>query len=303
MAGIKELRLRIKALKNTSKITAAMKMVSAAKLKKAQDAFARTKPYAVRMEEMFQRVLATLESVDHPLLKTRDNKRTRYVVVSSDRGLAGAFNNGLFRAFTRRPADAAAVEALGIGRRARDFLARAKGLAPVASELSNVPTYANAAAIAESLTRDYLDGKVDRVVLVYNNFRSVISQQPVFVPLLPITLPETGDRPVAPAGGDKAAASTGSATGSKYKDIYYFEPDAETLFAELLPKLVALQVFRALLENAVGEHSARMTAMDNATKNTKELISSLTLTMNRARQAAITRELIEIVSGAETLKG
>lgn len=300
MAGIKELRLRIKALKNTSKITAAMKMVSAAKLKKAQDAFARTKPYAVRMEEMFQRVLATLESVDHPLLKTRDNKRTRYVVVSSDRGLAGAFNNGLFRAFTRRPADAAAVEALGIGRRARDFLARAKGLAPVASELSNVPTYANAAAIAESLTRDYLDGKVDRVVLVYNNFRSVISQQPVFVPLLPITLPDASTRS---ATGDKAAASTGSTTGSKYKDIYYFEPDAETLFAELLPKLVALQVFRALLENAVGEHSARMTAMDNATKNTKELISSLTLTMNRARQAAITRELIEIVSGAETLKG
>jgi F-type H+-transporting ATPase subunit gamma len=297
MAGIKELRLRIKALKNTSKITAAMKMVSAAKLKKAQDAFARTKPYAVRMEEMFQRVLATLESVDHPLLKVRENKRTRYVVVSSDRGLAGAFNNGLFRAFTRRPADTASVEALGIGRRARDFLARAKGLAPVATDLSNVPTYANAAAIAESLTRDYLGGKVDQVVLVYNNFRSVISQQPVFVPLLPLTLPSKGDQPVAPTGG------TNNGSGTKYKDLYFFEPDAETLFAELLPKLVALQVFRALLENAVGEHSARMTAMDNATKNTKELISSLTLTMNRARQAAITRELIEIVSGAETLKG
>jgi F-type H+-transporting ATPase subunit gamma len=295
MAGIKELRLRIKALKNTSKITAAMKMVSAAKLKKAQDAFARTKPYAVRMEEMFQRVLATLESVDHPLLKVRENKRTRYVVVSSDRGLAGAFNNGLFRAFTRRPADAVPVEALGLGRRARDFLARAKGVSPVATDLSNLPSYANAAAIAESLTRDYLEGKVDQVTLVYNNFRSVISQQPVFVPLLPIALPET-------SAEEKAAAKAASKAGG-HKDIYFFEPDAETLFAELLPKLVALQVFRALLENAVGEHSARMTAMDNATKNTKELIGSLTLTMNRARQAAITRELIEIVSGAETLKG
>ena len=293
MAGIKELRLRIKALKNTSKITAAMKMVSAAKLKKAQDAFARTKPYAVRMEEMFQRVLASLESVEHPLLKVRENKRTRYVVVSSDRGLAGAFNNGLYRAFTRRPADTVPVEALGIGRRARDFLARAKGLTRVDSELTNVPSYANAAAIAESVTRDYLDGKVDQVVLVYNNFRSVISQQPVLVPLLPIALPEKSAN----------AAADASAPASKYKDVYFFEPDAETLFAELLPKLVALQVFRALLENAVGEHSARMTAMDNATKNTKELISSLTLTMNRARQAAITRELIEIVSGAETLKG
>ena len=291
MAGIKELRLRIKALKNTSKITAAMKMVSAAKLKKAQDAFARTKPYAVRMEEMFQRVLATLESVDHPLLKVRDVKRTRYVVIASDRGLAGAFNNGLFRAYSRRPADAAAVEAIGIGRRARDFIARTEGRAATA-DLVNVPNYANAAAIAASLTRDYLEGKVDKVVLVYNNFRSVISQQPVFVPLLPITLPE------APA--DSAAAVKGA---QGHKDIYFFEPDAETLFAELLPKLVELQVFRALLENAVGEHSARMTAMDNATKNTKELIGSLTLTMNRARQAAITRELIEIVSGAEALKG
>ena len=302
MAGIKELRLRIKSLKNTSKITAAMKMVSAAKLKKAQDAFARTKPYAVRMEEMFQRVLATLESVDHPLLKVRDVKRTRYVVVSSDRGLAGAFNNGLFRAFTRRPADAVPVEALGIGRRARDFIARVgadtKGLTSFPSDYTNIPSFANASAIAEAMTRDYLEGKVDNVVLVYNNFRSVISQQPVFVPLLPIALPEVV------ASTNSATGASASKSGAKgYKDIYFFEPDAETLFAELLPKLVALQVFRALLENAVGEHSARMTAMDNATKNTKELIGSLTLTMNRARQAAITSELIEIVSGAETLKG
>jgi F-type H+-transporting ATPase subunit gamma len=295
MAGIKELRLRIKALKNTSKITAAMKMVSAAKLKRAQDAFSRNKPYAARMEEMFARVLSTLEAPEHPLLKVRENKRTRYVVVTSDRGLAGAFNNGLLRAFTRRPADTAPVEALGVGRRARDFLARANsptgqaGLTALTAETTNAPTYANATAIAEGLVRDYVDGKVDRVVLVYNNFRSVISQQPIFVPLLPFTPP--------------AAAKTDATTAGGHKDIYFLEPDAETLFAELLPKLVALQVFRALLENAVGEHSARMTAMDNATKNTKDLIGSMSLTMNRARQAAITRELIEIVSGAEALKG
>lgn len=292
MAGIKELRLRIKALKNTSKITAAMKMVSAAKLKRAQDAFSRNKPYAARMEEMFARVLSTLEAPEHPLLKVRDNKRTRYVVVTSDRGLAGAFNNGLLRAFTRRAPDTAAVEALGVGRRAREFLARAggQGLTALAAETSNAPTYANASAIAADLVKDYTDGKVDRVVLVYNNFRSVISQTPIFVPLLPFTPPEAS-----------AAAKAGDKGG--LKDIYFLEPDAETLFAELLPKLVALQVFRALLENAVGEHSARMTAMDNATKNTKELIGSMSLTMNRARQAAITRELIEIVSGAEALKG
>ena len=286
MAGIKELRLRIKALKNTSKITAAMKMVSAAKLKRAQDAYTRAKPYAERMEEAVSRVLSALESPEHPLLRVRDVKRVRYVVVTSDRGLAGAFNNGLLRAFARRPADAVPAEALGVGRRARDFIARASQISAVALEATNVPTYANAEAIAREVTRDYLDGKCDKVVLVYNRFRSVLSQTPVFVPLLPLASSE-----------DAATSKAGS------RDAYIFEPGEKQLLESLLPRLVTLQVFRALLENAVGEHGARMTAMDNATKNTKDLIASKSLTMNRARQAAITRELIEIVSGAEALKG
>jgi F-type H+-transporting ATPase subunit gamma len=288
MAGIKELRLRIKALKNTSKITAAMKMVSAAKLKRAQDAYTRAKPYAERMDEMLGRVLAAVESPEHPLLQVREVKRTRYVVVSSDRGLAGAFNNGLLRAFTRRPADEAAVEALGVGRRARDFIVRTAldgRLDAIDFEATNVPNYANATAIANALIADFMDGKCDRVVLVYNRFNSVISQTPVFVPLLPL----------APSASENAKAGA--------KDTYIFEPAEQVLLADLLPRLVTLQVFRSLLENAVGEHSARMTAMDNATKNTKELIGSMSLTMNRARQAAITRELIEIVSGAEALNG
>ncbi|HEX2612698.1 MAG TPA: ATP synthase F1 subunit gamma [Fibrobacteria bacterium] len=288
MAGIKELRLRIKALKNTSKITAAMKMVSAAKLKRAQDAYTRAKPYAQGMEEAVSRVLGALESPEHPLLQVRDVKRVRYVVVSSDRGLAGAFNNGLLRTFARRPADSVPTEALGVGRRAREFVARSERLDVVSFEATNVPTHANAEAIAQSLTRDFLDGKVDKVVLVYNRFNSVISQTPVFVPLLPL----------APSASTASAAPAG-----QYRDVYLFEPDEKTLLESLLPRLVTVQVFRALLENAVGEHSARMTAMDNATKNTKDLIGSMSLTMNRARQAAITRELIEIVSGAEALKG
>jgi F-type H+-transporting ATPase subunit gamma len=160
----------------------------------------------------------------------------------------------------------------------------------VAFEGSNLPTYANAAAIANALMADFLDGTVDRVVLVYNRFNSVISQTPVFVPLLPLV-------PAGPATDAPAQAKGGR------RDTYIFEPAEQVLLADLLPRLVTLQVFRSLLENAVGEHSARMTAMDNATKNTKELIGSLTLTMNRARQAAITRELIEIVSGAEALNG
>ncbi len=286
MAGIKELRLRIKSLRNTSKITAAMKMVSAARLKKAQDAFARSKPYAESMEQMLARVLASADAGDHPLAQARPVKRVRYVLVSSDRGLCGSFNNGLFKAFLRRPVDAPAVEVLGLGRRARDLAAKNAGLTAVSASYSNVPQYSNAASVAQRLIEDFRSERCDRVVLVYNRFLNALSQQPVFIPVLPFA-------PAAPAGAKK--------TGPR--DDYFLEPDAETLFTELLPKLVALQVFRALLENAVGEHSARMAAMDNATKNTKELIGSLTLSMNRARQAAITRELIEIVSGAEALKG
>lgn len=298
MAGIRELRQRIKALKNTSKITAAMKMVSAAKLKRAQDAHARSKPYADRMEEMFGRVLSAMESPEHPLLQAREVGRVRYVLVTSDRGLAGAFNNSLFRAFTRRPGDNVPVEALGIGRRARDFLARSERVEAISTPLTNAPSYDNAAAIAEELMKDYLDGKCDRVVLVYNQFRSVLSQVPVFVPILPLSPSEEtpGSEP------DSSGTPLENQGKGEMKDLYAFEPDRERLLAELVPKLVTLQVFRALLENAVGEHSARMTAMDNATKNTKDLIGSMSLTMNRARQAAITRELIEIVSGAEALK-
>jgi len=266
MAGIKELRLRIKALKNTSKITAAMKMVSAAKLKRAQDAYTRAKPYAERVEETLSRVLGTLESPEHPLLSVRDVKRTRYVVVSSDRGLAGAFNNSLLRTFARRPADTVPADAVGLGRRAREFIARSASVQTAEFEGSNVPTYANATVIANALMSDFLDGKVDKVVLVYNRFNSVISQTPVFVPLLPVAPPAPSGLP----GEPKAGAGT--------RDLYIFEPAEQVLLADLLPRLVTLQVFRSLLENAVGEHSARMTAMDNATKNTKELIGSLTLT-------------------------
>ena len=294
MAGIKELRLRIKALKNTSKITAAMKMVSAVKLKKAQDANARTKPYAERMEEMLDRVLKSVDKPEHLLTEIREVKRIRYVLVSSDRGLCAGFNNNLFKAFLRRPADTSPVETLGLGRRARELAARTPNLSALPSTFTNFPLYSNAQSISKTLIDDFLAGKCDRVVLVFNRFRSVISQQPVFVPLLPF-------RPAPSAGAGTRPAPTDGAKGMR--DDYFLEPDATSLFAELLPKLVALQVFRALLENAVGEHSARMTAMDSATKNTKELIGSMSLTMNRARQAAITRELIEIVSGAEALKG
>lgn len=306
MASIKELRLKIKALKNTSKITAAMKMVSAARLRKAQDAYSRSKPYYQRMLEVLDRVLASVDDVSHPLMAQREVKNRRYVVVSSDRGLCGAFNNGLLRTFARREFKGQ-NDAIGVGRRARDFLNRFGKVKLAQNEtVPNLPTYANAEAIAKQLMADFESGKVDEVVLAFNNFKSALSQVPTFVTLLPFKSEGLKGQAKAVASATQAAQTAPSAHGSPkagMRDDYFLEPNAEALFKELLPKLVTLQVFRALLENAVGEHSARMTAMDSATRNTKELIGSYTLTMNRLRQAAITRELIEIVSGAEALKG
>jgi F-type H+-transporting ATPase subunit gamma len=302
MASIKELRLKIKALKNTSKITAAMKMVSAARLRKAQDAYSRSKPYYQRMLEVLNRVLASVDDISHPLMAQRDIKNRRYVLVASDRGLCGAFNNGLLRTFGRREFKGS-NDAIGVGRRARDYLNRFDKVKLAQNEtVPNLPTYANAELIAKQLMADFESGKVDEVVLAFNSYKSALSQVPTFVTLLPFK----SDGLTAAASQAKEAMAKGAGHGSAkpgMRDDYFLEPNGDALFKELLPKLVTLQVFRALLENAVGEHSARMTAMDSATRNTKELIGSYTLTMNRLRQAAITRELIEIVSGAEALKG
>jgi F-type H+-transporting ATPase subunit gamma len=298
MPTIKELRLRIKSLQNTSKITSAMKMVSAARLRRAQDAFNRNKPYAEKMQELLEQVTASFQDLDHPLMKVREEKRIRYIVVASDRGLCGSFNNNLLKFFTRTSAEAAkAYEALGLGRRAKDFVTRTRVAAKAAETLnSNVPTYANALEIARNAIHDFMSGEVDAVYLVYNRYNSVLSQTPIQMKMLPFSAPKK-------AAAKKEKADSYGAAAAGFRLDYIVEPNAADVFAELLPKLVTIQVLKALLENAVGEHTARMTAMDAATKNTRELIGSLTLKMNRARQAAITKELIEIVSGAEALKG
>lgn len=301
MPTIKELRLRIKSLQNTSKITSAMKMVSAARLRRAQDAFNRNKPYAEKMQELLEQVTASFQDLDHPLMKVRDQKRVRYIVVASDRGLCGSFNNNLLKFFLRSLDAAKANEALGLGRRSKDFVVRNQHLAK-AAKLSetlnlNVPTYANALEVANNAIQDFASGEVDAVYLVYNKYNSVLSQTPILMQMLPFANPAKAGKGAKSAGAKQEKAAEG------YRLDYIVEPNPADVFAELLPKLVVIQVLRALLENAVGEHTARMTAMDAATKNTKELIGSLTLKMNRARQAAITKELIEIVSGAEALNG
>lgn len=289
MPTIKELRLRIKSLQNTSKITSAMKMVSASRLRRAQEAFNRTRPYYQKMQELLEQVTASFPDLDHPLMKVRETKNIRYYVLASDRGLCGSFNNNLFKHFVRSVEKAKTIDTVGLGRRAKDFMVKNKfALAAGTEALNNIASFANASDIADSAIQDFISGRVDQVFLVYNRYNSVLSQTPISVQILPFLKP-------SPAEMDKKKKEKGMRLD------YVVEPNAAEVFNALLPKLVTIQVFRSLLENAVGEHTARMTAMDAATKNTKELIGSLTLKMNRARQAAITKELIEIVSGAEAL--
>jgi F-type H+-transporting ATPase subunit gamma len=298
MPSIKELRLRIKSLQNTSKITSAMKMVSASRLRRAQEAFNRNRPYADKIRELLDQITTSFQDLDHPLMKAREVKRVRYYAISSDRGLCGSFNNNLLKYLVRTVDRSKDFQGVGVGRRARDFIVRnglkgsAKGESP-----ANTPSFATATEIANAAIRDFISGEVDQVVLVYNQFKSALSQVPTHVQLLPFR------KPAKAAGGEAGGAGGAKAKPSGYRLDYIVEPNPAEVFGELLPQLVTIQVYKSLLENAVGEHTARMTAMDNATKNTKELIGSLTLKMNRARQAAITKELIEIVSGAEALHG
>jgi F-type H+-transporting ATPase subunit gamma len=288
--SLRDIRNRIGSVKSTRQITKAMKMVAAAKLRRAQDAVLKTRPYALLLDQALTRVAARAaaeEVVAHPLLAPRTARTAEVVVVTSDRGLAGGFNSNIARRTQRFLTEESErfekIQLATIGKKGRDFF-RARKL-EVRKDFTGVHTdlrYEKAEAIAKEYTERYLAGEVDAVFLAYNEFKSAISQKPVVVQLLPI---ET------PAGAD-------AATGIDFK----YEPSREQLLAELLPRHVAMQVWRALLESAASEHGARMSAMESATKNAEEMISMLTLQYNRARQAYVTKELMEIVSGAEALK-
>jgi F-type H+-transporting ATPase subunit gamma len=287
--SLRDIRTRIGSVKSTRQITKAMKMVAAAKLRRAQDAILKTRPYAMLLEQTLSRVAsraAAEETVAHPLLAPRVQRTAEVVVITSDRGLAGGFNSNIARRTQRFLTESAdrfeRVELATVGRKGRDFF-RARKL-EVRKDFTGVNTdlrYEKAEALAAEYTQRYLDGEVDAVFLAYNEFKSAISQKPVVFQLLPI---ET-----EPA---EAAA------GIDFK----YEPSREALLADLLPRHVAMQVWRALLESAASEHGARMSAMESATKNAEEMIGLLTLQYNRARQAYVTKELMEIVSGAEALK-
>jgi F-type H+-transporting ATPase subunit gamma len=291
VANLRDIKRRITSVRSTQKITSAMKMVAAAKLRRAQDAIENARPYALRMRSTLEEVSrGTLEET-HPLLAVHEQRKAlELIVITSDRGLAGAFNSAVLKkaeaVLAEREAEFAKVGLILLGKKANDYYRRRR-----ANQISfNSPIdgdvcFDQAADVAREVSRRYVAGELDEVIVIFSEFVSTMTQTPIATQLLPFTPPE-------PGGGSAVAAAL----------PYEIEPNPETLLATLVPKAIETEVFRALLENQAGEHAARMTAMEAATKNTEDLIESLTLQYNRARQAAITSELVEIVTGAQALE-
>jgi F-type H+-transporting ATPase subunit gamma len=298
MPSLIDLRRRIRAVKNTQQITKAMKMVAASKLRRAQERIMNARPYAVQMQRVLGSVAARVDPAIHPLLASREPRadaKTLVIIVTGDKGLCGSFNTNVIKAGGAYVLEHGQCTLGLVGRKGRDFFAR-RGFAVLFEQIGIFQKlhYGDAQAIAQTAVDTYLSGDVDRVVLVYNEFRSVMSQRVVVDQLLPIARADveaTGSSiaPVA-AGGDPRAQID-----------YLYEPSPIEIFNQLLPRYIEVQVYRALLESNAAFFAAQMTAMDTATKNSAEMIGNLTLYMNKVRQAAITREIIEVVSGAEAL--
>ncbi|MFN0102304.1 MAG: ATP synthase F1 subunit gamma [Bryobacteraceae bacterium] len=287
MPSLIDFRRRIRSVKNTQQITKAMKMVSAAKLRRAQDAVIAARPFANALRKMLANVAGAAKGTDaaaeNPLLAERPEERVQIILINSDRGLAGAFSININRGAQKFLTEDKAgknwqVEA--VGKKARDYFRR-RGFT-ISGETFNVtkaPKYADAAALGRKVVERYAKGEVDSVYLVYNEFKSVMAAKLDIVQVLPVPLPQ-------------------ERTGVNY----IFEQPAEELLATLLPRYVEVLIYRAILESAAAEHAARMTAMDAASSNAADVIERLTLYMNRLRQASITREIIEVVSGASALE-
>ncbi|HYK40787.1 MAG TPA: ATP synthase F1 subunit gamma [Thermoanaerobaculia bacterium] len=297
MASLIDIRRRIRSIKSSQQITKAMKMISAARLRRAQDRAVAARPYARLLREVMASVSSRMGSLEHPLLAEREEKRVAILVVAGDRGLAGAFNTNVNRAVASLLAGKSweAVTIVPVGKKALDFWRRRK--TPLAqktySGIFSKIDYSIAKEIADGLALEFEQGRLDAVYVVFNEFRSVISQVVRVEKILPMSRGVAGMATAAPQKPEPAAAPAAAATVEPI-----FEPDPATILAKILPRYLEFAVFRILLESAAAEHAARMTAMDSASKNAGDLIDSLTLTYNRARQARITKELIEIVSGA-----
>lgn len=282
MPNLIDIRRRIRSVKNTQQITKAMKMVAAARLRRSQDRVLATRPYSTRLRTIIAN-LAAKGAGSHPLLEQREEiKRTLLVVVSGDKGLCGSFNTNVLRAAGKRLQQLPNADLLLLGKKGADFYRRRwPRIRAAHSTLFTRLERSDAEAIAADITEAFISGEYDAVWVVYNEFKSMIAQELRDERLLPLE----------PPAADEAASG----------DVIY-EPNAKDILGELLPRFVTYQVYRILLESQAAEHAARMTAMDSATKNAKQMIERLTLSYNRARQAAITKELIEIVSGANALE-
>jgi F-type H+-transporting ATPase subunit gamma len=291
MATLRDIRKRLKAIQSTKKITAAMKMVAAAKMRKVQDRMLNLRPYASRMVTVLNDLAKVAEREIHPLLALRMKKNVEVLVITSDKGLCGAFNTNILKAANNYINDLKkeGVEfTLSIaGRKARDFFKRRS--IPMRNSwvgLSGRISYANAQEIANNLTEGYTSETFDEVVVIYNEFKSMIAQKVTIMKLLPVGVIEGEE-------AQKEASMTAD---------YLYEPSRAAIFERLLPKYIEIQVYRALLESSAAEEAARMAAMENATKNCSELITKVTLLANKVRQASITKELMDIVGGVEALK-
>ena len=295
MPSLKDIRGRIGSVRNIAQITRAMEMVAASRMKRAQDSILAARPYADELEATLGRVAGAAgltEDID-PLLARRPVRRAAIIVITTDRGLAGSLNANATRAVLRWVADRASrrngdaaveIEAITVGRKGRDAVRRA-GI-PIAAhfaQLGDRPSFADVTPIARLVTEDYLAEKYDEIDIAFSTFVSTLAQKPNIDTLLPVVRPEMGEET------------------ERTNDEYLFEPSPESVLSRLLPHYVAIGIYRAVLENNASEQSARMIAMRNSTENANELIDDLTLVYNKTRQATITREMIEIASGAEAL--
>ncbi len=314
MPSLLDLRRRIRAVKSTQQITKAMKMISASKLRRAQDRVVGARPFALQMQRVLNSLASRVDPSSHPLLAERDpgagapgsgkegaDQKVLLIVVTADKGLCGGFNTIIIKAASGFINNAGAPVCLGlVGRKGRDFFKR-RGFEIRVEEIGIFQRvkYADAKRIAEAAIEEFTSGRVSTVFIVYNEFKTVMQQRVVTEQLLPIPKSAMGSDARA-AQGRSADLQVGQTKAPVAGDIdYIYEPGPAQILGELLPKHIEIQVYRALLESAAAEHAARMTAMDAATKNSGEIIDTLTLYMNKVRQAAITREIIEVVSGAQ----
>lgn len=287
MAGLKDIRIRIDSVRNIQKVTSAMKMVAAAKLRRAQMNMERARPYSAHIDSLLTRLLPDIDRDLNPLLEIRDVKRVGVVVVTGDRGLCGGFNTNIIRKATgiMNEYDPGQMNLVCVGRKGRDhFRRRNISVSGSYTDFWKELNFGHAVSVFETISEMYESQSLDRVILIYNEFKNIIQQKVVTRQLLPLVPPE-------PSGQDEKIEYGG----------FLFEPSKEQIVKSIVPRHLKVQVWQALLESYASEQAARMSAMEAATSNAADMISSLTLEYNKARQAAITKELLEIVGGAEAL--